>query len=319
MNFFYLEPLEQFEIIPLCLLNTIFAFNFQTVMWAVFFNEITSLIIPQTFSLLLTSWSELDVLNILNKYIDYFDEYKDYFDETISINIDSFIYILLKLNINNIFIYFIILISIPLFIWVFIIKNILFIPNNWQLFFENIYTFVIDMLKAQVGKEAQKYFPYIFTIFLFILISNILGMTLFSFTLTSHIMTTFTLGVSSFIGLTILGFFIQKLAFFNLIIPKGIPTILLPFLMIIELISYLSRALSLSIRLFANLMSGHTLLHILAFFASKLFKFNLIIGLLAFLLILLIVVLEFCIALLQAYVFSILLCIYLNDSFHAGH
>jgi len=146
-----------------------------------------------------------------------------------------------------------------------------------------------------------------------------LGMTLFSFTLTSHIMVTFTLGVSSFIGLTILGFFLQKLSFLNLFLPKGIPSALIPILVVVEIISYTSRALSLSIRLFANLMSGHTLLHILAFFSSKLFKVKYIIGLLSFLLILAIVVLEFCIAILQAYVFTILICIYLNDSFHASH
>jgi ATP synthase subunit 6 len=146
-----------------------------------------------------------------------------------------------------------------------------------------------------------------------------LGMTLFSFTLTSHIMVTFTLGVSSFIGLTFLGFFLQKLSFLNLFLPKGIPVALIPILVVVEIISYTSRALSLSIRLFANLMSGHTLLHILAFFSSKLFKVKYLIGLLSFILILAIVVLEFCIAILQAYVFTILICIYLNDSFHAAH
>jgi len=175
------------------------------------------------------------------------------------------------------------------------------------------------MLEAQIGKEAQRFFPYIFVIFSFILTSNMLGMTLFSFTLTSHIMVTFTLGVSTFIGLTILGFVIQKLAFLYLFLPQGIPSGLLPMLVVIEIISYFSRALSLSIRLFANLMSGHTLLHILAFFSSKLFKYNFIVGMISFILILAIVALEFCIAILQAYVFAILICIYLNDSFHVAH
>ena len=144
-------------------------------------------------------------------------------------------------------------------------------------------------------------------------------MTLFAFTITSHIMVTFTLGVSSFIGLTILGFFLQKMSFLNLFLPKGIPSILIPILMIVELISYLSRALSLSIRLFANLMSGHTLLHILAFFASKLCKFNLLLGLASAILIISIIFLELCIAMLQAYVFTILISIYLNDSFNVSH
>lgn len=164
-----------------------------------------------------------------------------------------------------------------------------------------------------MGKIAQKFFPYVFSIFIIILLSNVFGMFLFAFTLTSHIMVTFTLGVSSFVGLTILGFFIQKLSFFNLFLPKGIPAVLIPLLFVVELISYVSRALSLSIRLFANLMSGHTLLHILSFFISKLCKFNYIIGFIGFLLIIAIILLEISIGLLQAYVFTILLCIYLND------
>lgn len=187
------------------------------------------------------------------------------------------------------------------------------------MFLENLYKFVGEMLEGQVGKEAQRFFPYVFSIFIFILGSNMLGMTMFSFTLTSHIMVTFTLGVSTFIGLTILGFVIQHLHFLNLFLPKGIPAALIPMLVVIEIISYFSRALSLSIRLFANLMSGHTLLHILAFFSSKLFKYKFIVGLISFILILAIVALEFCIAILQAYVFAILICIYLNDSFHASH
>lgn len=220
---------------------------------------------------------------------------------------------------QNTIISYILLFALLLFFILPLIKNITLIPNNWQIVFESLYKFIINILEAQVGKVAQKFFPYVFSIFIIILIANIAGMTLYSFTLTSHILVTFTLGVSSFLGLTILGFFLQKLAFFNLFIPKGIPTALIPILLVVEIISYVSRALSLSIRLFANLMSGHTLLHILAFFSSKLFKFKYLIGLLSFLLILAIVVLEFCIAVLQAYVFTILICIYLNDSFNASH
>lgn len=223
------------------------------------------------------------------------------------------------INLNSTIYFFILLITILIFLLIPIVNNFFLIANGWQLFLENLYKFVAEMLETQVGKEAQKFFPYIFSIFIFILTSNILGMSLFSFTLTSHIMVTFTLGVSTFIGLTILGFVIQKLKFLNLFLPQGIPIALLPMLVIIEVISYFSRALSLSIRLFANLMSGHTLLHILAFFSSKLFKYKFIIGFISFILILAIVALEFCIAILQAYVFAILICIYLNDSYHASH
>ncbi len=230
----------------------------------------------------------------------------------------DFIQIVFLQNQNTIISY-ILLVSILLFFIIPLIKNITLIPNNWQIVFESLYKFIINILEAQVGKIAQRFFPYVFSVFIIILIANIAGMTLYSFTLTSHILVTFTLGVSSFLGLTILGFFLQKFGFFNLFIPKGIPSALVPILLVVEIISYVSRALSLSIRLFANLMSGHTLLHILAFFSSKLFKYKYLIGFLSFLLILAIVVLEFCIAILQAYVFTILICIYLNDSFNASH
>jgi ATP synthase subunit 6 len=225
----------------------------------------------------------------------------------------------LLFNNQSVMIAFIVLILSILFFIFPLISNIKLIPLNWQYVMENIYKFILNILNAQVGKIASPFFPYVFSVFTIILIANIAGMTLYAFTLTSHILVTFTLGVSSFLGLTILGFYVQKLAFLNLFLPKGIPTALIPILLVVEVISYVSRALSLSIRLFANLMSGHTLLHILAFFSSKLFKFKYIIGLLSFLLILAIVVLEFCIAMLQAYVFAILICIYLNDSFHGGH
>jgi ATP synthase subunit 6 len=177
-----------------------------------------------------------------------------------------------------------------------------------------VYRFVLNILETQVGKKAQKFFPYVFAIFIIILIANLTGMIFYAFTLTSHIMVTFTLGISSFIGLTILGFSTQKLSFLNLFLPKGIPAALVPILVVVEIISYTSRALSLSIRLFANLMSGHTLLHILAFFASKICKISYIVASLGFLLIIAIIMLELCIAMLQAYVFTILICIYLNDS-----
>lgn len=219
-----------------------------------------------------------------------------------------------NINLSYFYIFFI------LFLFLFINNksNIFVLTTSWHFIILEIYNFVLNIINSQVGKAAQRFFPYVFSIFTIILLSNILGMFLFAFTLTSHIMVTFTLGVSSFVGLTILGFYIQKLSFFNLFLPKGIPGVLVPLLVVVELISYLSRALSLSIRLFANLMSGHTLLHILAFFISKICKFNYFLGFLGFVLIIAIILLELCIALLQAYVFTILVCIYLNDVFNSS-
>ena len=193
------------------------------------------------------------------------------------------------------------------------------IPNNWQILLESLYLFVFDLVKQQVGVKGYGYFPLKLTLFLFILLSNLLGMTLYSFTITSHAVITFSLGFVFFIGIVIVGIMIQKIKFLNTFVPSGSPAILLPFMIVIEFISYLSRPFSLAIRLFANMMSGHTLLAILANFTFVISKKNIIIGAIPFLLIVGIIGLEAMIAGLQAYVFTVLLAIYLNDSVHGSH
>lgn len=308
-----MEPLAQFEVVMLQQDFNIIPYVFLN---GFLNNVIISLNFFITENVKNNTW--IDTLNLVSYYLtttlNLEIGFRDFFDDYVLYNSGNVFYYT-----NNTKYSYLLLLVVILFLFLPIVNNLVLIPNNWQIFLENLYKFVINILDTQVGKEAQRFFPYVFVVFIFILTSNMLGMTLFSFTLTSHIMVTFTLGVSSFIGLTILGFFLQKLSFLNLFLPKGIPSALIPILVVVEIISYTSRALSLSIRLFANLMSGHTLLHILAFFSSKLFKVKYLVGLLSFLLILAIVVLEFCIAILQAYVFTILICIYLNDSFHAAH
>jgi ATP synthase subunit 6 len=157
-------------------------------------------------------------------------------------------------------------------------------------------------------------------LFIFVLFCNILGLLPFGFTITSHIIVTFTLSFSVVLGLTIIGFREQKLHFLNLFIPRDVSKIMVPLLVVIEVVSYISRAFSLAIRLFANLMSGHTLLNILSTFVLKLLKKNFLFGILPFLLVLAICFLEICLAFLQAYVFMVLTCIYLTDSlYEAAH
>lgn len=312
-NITMMEPLAQFEVIMI-------QQDFNLVPYVFLNGFLNNVLISINYFLIESvkadTWTS--TLNLVSYYLtttlNLEIGFRDFFDDFILYKTTNIFY-----STNNTKYSYLLLLIVILFLFLPIVNNLVLIPNNWQIFLENLYKFVSNILDTQVGKEAQRFFPYVFVVFLFILISNMLGMTLFSFTLTSHIMVTFTLGVSSFIGLTILGFFLQKLSFLNLFLPKGIPSALIPILVVVEIISYTSRALSLSIRLFANLMSGHTLLHILAFFSSKLFKVKYMVGLLSFLLILAIVVLEFCIAILQAYVFTILICIYLNDSFHASH
>lgn len=223
---------------------------------------------------------------------------------------------------NNQFIY-VIFIFIFYYIVTYLLshKELFLIPVTFlQYLYEVIfYKFLLNVVVSQVGKRGEPFFIYCANLFFFILFSNLIGLIPSSFTLTSHILLTFMLGFSSVVGLTILGFVKQKLHFLNLFVPRGVPAALLPLLVVIEIVSYISRGFSLSIRLFANLMSGHSLLHILLFFTTKLVKVHYIIGLVTLALISAIFLLELGIAFLQAYVFVVLVSIYLKDSYEVGH
>ncbi len=221
--------------------------------------------------------------------------------------------------INTILIYLILVYLIIRFFFDIIFVKLSLLPYNQQLLGEKIYNFVFGLVKQQINSNGYAYFPLIFTLFLFILIANLIGMSLYSFTLTSHVSIAFTLSFSFFIGIVLVGILIQKVSFINTFIPSGAPAILIPFLIGIEIISYFSRPFSLGIRLFANLMSGHTLLAILANFTFLISQKNLIVALLPFMLITVIIGLELMIAALQAYVFTVLICIYLNDSIKGSH
>lgn len=224
-----------------------------------------------------------------------------------------------NLYINSSLVYLIIVYIIIRLAFSLILYDLRLIPYNWQIFMEQIYNFVFGLVKQQVNISGYAYFPLIFTLFLFILIANLVGMSLYSFTLTSHVTIAFTLSFSFFISIVFVGVLIQKMSFVNTFIPQGAPKILKPFLIGIEIISYFSRPFSLGIRLFANLMAGHTLLAILANFTFLISKKNVVIALLPFVLIVAIVGLEAMIAALQAYVFTVLVCIYLNDSIKGSH
>lgn len=221
--------------------------------------------------------------------------------------------------INNSLIYLIIVYLVIRFLFGLVFVNMRLIPYNLQTFVEQIYNFVFGLVKQQINVSGFAYFPVIFTLFLFILIANLVGMSLYSFTLTSHVTVAFTLSFSFFISIVLVGILIQKTSFVNTFIPSGAPKILKPFLIGIEVISYFSRPFSLGIRLFANLMAGHTLLAILANFTFVISKKNVLVTILPFVLIVVIVGLEAMIAVLQAYVFTVLVCIYLNDSIHGSH
>jgi ATP synthase subunit 6 len=176
------------------------------------------------------------------------------------------------------------------------------------------------MLRQQVGDLGKKYYIIIFSIFFLIISSNLLGMLPFGFTLTAHLSLTFFLAFSVNLGLIVLGFYKNKFNFLLLFVPKGAPLFLMPLIVVIEVVSYLIRTFSLSIRLFANMMAGHCPLFVISMFIFILVDFySHLVMFPIFMIYVLIFILEFAIAVLQAYVFTILVCIYLNDSLHPVH
>ena len=186
------------------------------------------------------------------------------------------------------------------------------IPSRMQLISEMSYNFIAQLLNDTVGNEGKKYFPFVFSIFMFVLIGNMLGMVPYSFTFTSHIIVTFALAAVVFIGVTVLGFAKHGLHFFSFFIVPGLPWYMLPILIPIEVISYLARPISLSVRLFANMLAGHTLLKVFAGFVLPLG----LVGVVPLAFIVALTGLEILIAFLQAYVFAILTCMYINDAIH---
>ena len=193
------------------------------------------------------------------------------------------------------------------------------VPHNWQYVAEFFFSFILSMVKQQIGKKGFNFLPLVFTLFIFLFVSNLLGMTIYSFTITSHIILTFSLSSSIFIGIIITGFLVHGWRFIYIFVPGNAPKALLPLLIFIEIVSFFSRPFSLAIRLFANMMSGHTLLAILSNFTLIISQNYFFTSIIPFLLITVIVGLELMIAGLQAYVFSVLICIYINDSLEGGH
>ena len=187
------------------------------------------------------------------------------------------------------------------------------VPGRWQSMAELSYEFIAGMIRDNVGAEGRKYFPFVFSLFMFILFANLIGLIPYSFTFTSHIVVTFAMAAFVFIGVTIIAIVRHKLHFFSFFLPSGVPMVMAPVLIPIEVLSYLSRPISLSIRLFANMMAGHTMMKVFAGFIVPLgilggwAPLSVDVALTAF---------EFLVAFLQAYVFTVLTCLYLNDAIH---
>jgi len=186
------------------------------------------------------------------------------------------------------------------------------VPGRIQAMSELFYEFIANMIRDNVGDGGRKFFPFIFSLFIFTLFGNVLGMIPYGFTFTSHIAVTFFMAMVVFLGVTLIGMFKHGLHFFSLFFPHGAPLFTAPILIPIELVSYLSRPISLSVRLFANMTVGHVLLKVLAGFVVALGIF----GVVPLVVLVAITALELLVAVLQAYIFTILCCIYLNDALH---
>ncbi len=196
------------------------------------------------------------------------------------------------------------------------------VPGRLQSFAEMLYELVANTLKGAAGKEGMQFFPLVFSLFLFVLTANFVGMIPGSFTVTSHIIVTFALALLVILTVIVVGITKHGTRFFGLFVPQGAPAFLVPFLVVIEVISFLSRPVSLAMRLFANMLAGHIALKVFGGFVVSLgalgiggvlgatLPLGMIVALTGF---------EFLVAFLQAYVFTILTCLYLNDALHPGH
>ena len=221
----------------------------------------------------------------------------------------------LNISLTNLALYSIIVLSLIISIHYMSNNENKIVPSKWSIALESLFASINSMVKEQLGKEL--YLPFIYSLFFFILIANLTGNVPYSFTITTSIMVSIGLSFTILIAVTILALSIHKLHFFSFFVPSGTPLALVPLLVLIELVSYLARAFSLGIRLFANVVAGRTLMKILATFLYQMFSSTLIIAtitLIPFTIFLAIIGLELAVSLIQAFVFTLLVCSYLRDA-----
>ncbi|CAN5273419.1 F0F1 ATP synthase subunit A [soil metagenome] len=190
------------------------------------------------------------------------------------------------------------------------------IPTRLQSVAESIYELIDNMTHEVLHENARRYFPFVLTLFTFILFCNVLGLIPYAFTVTSHIVVTLALALVVFVGATVIGFIRNGPGYLKLFAPSGVPVLLLPLVVVIEIVSYFIRPMSLSIRLFANMMAGHMMLKVMAGFVVML---GALAGWLPLIVMVALFGLELLVAGLQAYVFALLTCLYLNDAMHVDH
>jgi F-type H+-transporting ATPase subunit a len=196
------------------------------------------------------------------------------------------------------------------------------VPGRLQAVSEMLYEFVADMIRGATGPDGMQFFPLVFTLFSFILVANVMGLIPYGFTITSQIIVTVALALLVFLTVIIVGFWKNGLGFLRVFVPSGIPVYILPLVVVMEVFSFFVRPVSHSVRLFANMLAGHITLKVFAGFIIMLSAagvLGMLGAILPFALTIALTALELLVAVLQAYVFAILTCIYLNDALHPGH
>lgn len=227
-----------------------------------------------------------------------------------------------EISFTNSAAYMVLAVVIPSLFFVLSTKRRGLVPSRWQSVTEVLYEFVAKTLRDNVGEKGMRFFPFVFSLFMFILVANLLGMFPHAFTVTSHIIVTFSLAMLVFLTVTVYGVLHHGFGFFRLFMPSGIPLILAPIIIPIEVVSYLSRPISHSVRLFAVMLAGHITLKVFAGFVVSLGSFGAI-GIFGALMPLLMTIaltgLELLMSVIQAYIFTMLTCMYLNDALHPSH
>ena len=227
----------------------------------------------------------------------------------------------LDLSFTNASLWMAIVVGAILWLMVYGTRERAIVPNRLQAAAEAAYEFVASTLRGVIGEEGMRFFPFVFTLFMFVFASNLLGLIPYSFTVTSQIVVTFALAL--LIMAVVVGYGVYKNGahFFHLFVPSGVPVALMPFIVLIEIISFISRPISLSVRLFANMLAGHITLKVFGGFVMMLLAAGgaAIISPLPLLGVVILTAFELLVAFLQAYVFAILTCVYLNDALHPGH
>ena len=241
------------------------------------------------------------------------------FEVTSLIGINAPILGYLNISLTNIALYSAIALTTIISLHVLTLNNNKIIPSKWSIGLESFFTSINAMVREQIGSANEVYLPFIYALFSFIIVSNLTGNIPYNYTIATSMIVSIGLSFTIFIGVTILALYRYRLHFFAFFVPSGTPLALVPLLVLIELVSYAARAVSLGVRLFANMTAGHTLLKILSTFLGQMFSSSLLIffvTLVPFVIFIALIGLELAVSVIQAYVFCILTCSYIKDAIY---